>query len=352
MSRDAVGEAATEIKAATSTIIEPRTVSDAGLWETDLETGETMLDESLERMYGLEPGSFGGGYEDWIELVHPEDRSRVEEAWESAIEDDDPYHIVYRIVRDDGVVRWIDSRARVVTDETGEPVQMRGLNTDITDSQERVQQLQVLDRVLRHNLRNDMSVIVGHAERIAETARDPIAESAEEILQKSSQLLETARKQQTISKLLSTESQPGRVDLVPLVEEITGAVREDHPDATISLDLPAKAPVSVIDSFDAAIEEMIRNAIEHNDREAPEVEVDVAVDSEAVRLQVADNGPGIPEMDRRVVTGDQRIGPLQHASGLGLWLVSWVVRRSGGSIAFEENSLRGTVLTIEIRRND
>lgn len=351
MTREPVEKAAEEIIAAPNTIIESRTVSDAGLWETNLETGETVIDESLERMYGLDPGSFEGTYEDWAELVHPEDLPRVEDLWESTIENDGPYHVVFRIVRDDGVVRWIDSRARLVTDETGEPIKMQGLNTDITESQERVQQLQVLDRVLRHNLRNDMSVIVGHAEMIAETTSGAPAESAEKIVQMSDQLLEKASKQQTISDLLSTESKPVRVDLVSLVEEVTESVRTDHSAATITLKLPEEAPVSVVDSFDAAIEEVFRNAIVHSDRESPDVKVDIAVDSDVVRLKVADDGPGIPEMDQRIVTGDQEIGQLQHASGLGLWLISWIVRRSGGTITFEENDPRGTILTIEIRRS-
>lgn len=349
MTRDPVEKAAEEIIAAPITIIESRTMSDAGLWESDLETGETVIDESLERMYGLEPGSFGGTYEEWAEFVHPDDLPKVEEIWESAIEDGEPYQVVFRIVRDDGVIRWIDSRARLITDETGEPIKMQGLNTDITESQERVQQLQVLDRVLRHNLRNDMSVIMGHAEMIAESASGPTAESAAKIVQMSEQLLEKSRKQQTISDLLSTKSKPGHVDLVSLVEEVTGSVREDHPEATVTLKLPEEAPVSVVDSFDAAIEEVLVNAIVHSDRESPYVEVDVTVDNDMVRLQVADDGPGIPEMDRQIVTGEQEISQLQHASGLGLWLISWVARRSGGTITFEENDPRGTILTIEIR---
>lgn len=343
-------EAVQEIEAATSTIIEPRKVADAGLWETDLETMETVMDPSLERMYGHEPGEFGETYEDWVEHVHPEDRPKVEDAWERAVEGGDPYHIVYRIIRDDGAVRWIDSRARIITDEAGEPVQMWGLNTDITESQERVQQLQVLDRVLRHNLRNDMAVILGHVETIAEDAESPVADHAEAALAVAEELLDTARKQQTISRLISTDPQPRRVDLVPRVEGVIAKTREAYPEATIEDDLPPTLGVGVIDSFDEALAEVVRNAVVHNDLDAPTVVVALEPGDDAVRVRIADDGPGIPETERKVVTGETAISPLEHASGLGLWLVSWVVRRSGGTIRFEDREPRGTVFVIELPR--
>lgn len=105
MTREAVREAISEVQSAGQSIIQPRIVTDAGLWETDLETGETVLDPSLEQLYGFEPGSWDGDYDDWAAIVHPDDLPSVQEAWNRAIEDGEPYQIVYRIVRDDGVVK-------------------------------------------------------------------------------------------------------------------------------------------------------------------------------------------------------------------------------------------------------
>lgn len=346
MTRDALQEAVREIESAGDSIIQPRKVSDAGLWETDLETGLTEIDEALERMYGFEPGTWEGDYDDWAELVHPNDLPRVQEAWDAAIENGGPYQIVYRIIRQDGVVRWIDSRARLVTDEDGQPVAMRGLNTDITESQERIQALQVLDRVLRHNLRNNMTVIRGRADLIAEMGSEEVIEHVDEIRQQADELLEKAEKQRTIGDLLSTDFGVEQVDLVPLIDEIIASIREEHPQVEIHSDYPGQAIISAVDAVDTAIRELIENAVIHNDRDQPVVEVAVEKEHESVVIRIVDNGPGIPEVEQEIVTGQQEISPLQHASGLGLWLVSWVMERSGGMIQFDEGQPRGTIAQI------
>lgn len=348
MTQDAVQEAIKEVESAGDSIIQPRKVSDAGLWETDLETGKTEIDESLEQLYGFEPGEWEGDYDDWTELVHSDDLPRVQDAWDAAVENGEPYQIVFRIVRQDGVVRWIDSRARLVTDEDGQPIAMRGLNTDITESQERIQALQVLDRVLRHNLRNNMTVIRGRADLITEICSEAVMEHVEEIRQQADELLEIAEKQRTIGDLLSTETRVQKVDLVEVVNNISNSVQEKHPQAVISTELPERTTITAVDSIDTAIRELIQNAVIHNDRKEPTVRITVNDDGDSVDLRIADNGPGIPDVDREVVTGEQEISPLQHASGLGLWLVSWVVERSGGAIQFRDNTPRGTVVEIRL----
>jgi signal transduction histidine kinase len=55
-------------------------------------------------------------------------------------------------------------------------------------------------------------------------------------------------------------------------------------------------------------------------------------------------------MDRRVVLGKHEIDPLYHGSGLGLWLVSWIIRRSNGGLRFEDNEPRGSEVVITLRK--
>lgn len=349
MTRDAVRQAVQEVEAAADSLIQPRKVTDAGLWETDLDTGKTTMDPSLERLYGLEGASFDGDYEDWLELVHPEDREAVQAAWDQTLENGEPYQIAFRIQRPDGTIRWLDSRARLITDEDGEPSKMQGLNTDITESQERIQALQVLDRVLRHNLRNDMNVIEGHAEIIQETGSEAAAEHARKIQRVAEELRETAEKQRTIGALLTTDQRTERIDLVDTIETVASRARDTYPEARITLELPATAEMTAVDTIDAAIREIIENAIVHSDRERPTVAVALEQDEAVLTLEIADNGPGISPEERNIVTGEQEITPLQHASGLGLWLISWVIERSGGSIRFEQNQPRGTVLRAVFR---
>jgi signal transduction histidine kinase len=100
-----------------------------------------------------------------------------------------------------------------------------------------------------------------------------------------------------------------------------------------------------------AVYQVMENAVEHNDNAEPHVTVcaDYAGDREdMIRLQVADDGPGIPETERELIDEEREITQLRHASGLGLWLVDWVLGQSGGSVAFDANEPRGTVVTLSV----
>jgi signal transduction histidine kinase len=103
-----------------------------------------------------------------------------------------------------------------------------------------------------------------------------------------------------------------------------------------------------------AVGNLLNNAIEHNDAERPSVRVSVEPtdgDGRYVRIRVADNGPGIPEAEREVLREGTET-PLEHGSGLGLWIVYWIATMSGGDITFEENDGRGSVVTLALQSGD
>ncbi len=222
------------------------------------------------------------------------------------------------------------------------------IQTDITDHKERLQQLQVLDRVLRHNLRNEMNVIRGYAETIAVDA--PKSPYAEKIVDACDRLMDLVETERTVTGILSDEPQRDAVEVVSLLERMTESLATEFPEADIDCRLPDEATTTASTHLEKALSEVLRNAIVHSDRDPPEVTVTVTERAEDVELRIADTGPGIPEMDKQVVTGDRSIEPLYHGSGLGLWLVSLIVRRSNGTLAFDDNDPRGTVVSITLRK--
>ena len=227
--------------------------------------------------------------------------------------------------------------------------------TDITEHREREQRLGVLDRVLRHNMRNDMNVIIGHAEILAAELNDPtVEESADMITRKATEVIELADKARDVESILSDQQTVERVDVAPIVEKITDRYRVDYPNAEIEVDVSGPSQVYAIDAIDLAIENLLENAIVHNDGETPQVEVAISRkwdDRNWVEVQIADDGPGIPKQEREVLL-EGRESPLHHASRLGLWLVHWIVRRSAGELVFSENRPRGSVVTIRLQRGE
>lgn len=105
-----------------------------------------------------------------------------------------------------------------------------------------------------------------------------------------------------------------------LLERPVRTVRNAHPEATTTVDATA-AEVVAMPRMERAIEELLTNAVVHSDRSSPEIVVSVAVDDEGVRIEVADDGPRIPEMERRILFRGSKIESLFHWSGVGPWLV-------------------------------
>jgi len=103
-----------------------------GTWQWNLRTQEVEWSENLERIHGLPPGTFTGGFESYEREIHPDDRGRVFASIQRALRDNLPHDVEYRIVAPDGTVRWVHGRGRVERDESGEPTSMAGICMDIT----------------------------------------------------------------------------------------------------------------------------------------------------------------------------------------------------------------------------
>ena len=103
-----------------------------GTWEWRITEGRVIWSEALERMHGLEPGTFGGTFVDYKRDVHPDDLPRVFEAVSRTLAGE-AHRLEYRIVRPDGAVRWLDARGTLFRDADGLPHTLVGVCSDITE---------------------------------------------------------------------------------------------------------------------------------------------------------------------------------------------------------------------------
>jgi signal transduction histidine kinase len=220
----------------------------------------------------------------------------------------------------------------------------------VTERRRREQEVAVLNRVLRHDLRNDVAVIENYATLLE---RDPgnegsvarIADRAGEMRE----LVETVR--QVERHLDANEPTLSAVDIARVVDERTTALARAHPEATVETDVPSGTWVRATELIGSAVDNLVENAVEHNDADTPRVSVSVervTVDGDRyVDVTVADNGPPLADADRAVLVGEEPT--LEGASGLGLWLVNWIVAESGGTVRHELADPRGNVVTLRLR---
>ncbi|MEF8872926.1 MAG: PAS domain S-box protein [Haloarculaceae archaeon] len=225
------------------------------------------------------------------------------------------------------------------------------IQSDITERKEREQQLRVLDRVLRHNLNNALNVIQARAEVIESDAPPQFATDAVDIVKKTNELVALVDKERAVTRVLLSDAPRQRLDVTELIGRVVKGIQPDYPDATITSDLPEGVTAEGTTQLNRAVTELLENALVHSDNPSPEVTVSVAQETETVSIAVKDDGPGIPEMERKVLLGEEELEPLYHGSGLGLWLVYWIVRQSGGTLQFSDNDPSGSVVTIELQRD-
>ncbi|MEF8867719.1 MAG: ATP-binding protein [Haloarculaceae archaeon] len=216
--------------------------------------------------------------------------------------------------------------------------------------------LTVLNRVLRHDVRNDAHLIVGYADLMATDHADPespLEEYLEKVRRRATDAVERSEQARDIERILFDEGDSlTTVDLAGRTEDRVERLASSHPGADVAVSVEPSMRAEVHGLVDSALDNVLENAVEHSDREEPRVEVRVervVHDGEPyVRVAVGDDGPGIPETERRVLDRGAET-PLEHSAGLGLWLVSWTVQASGGFVEIADREPRGTDVRLYFR---
>jgi len=256
--------------------------------------------------------------------------------------------------RKDGSQITVHLWERPLFDGNGRFAGVVQLIAGVGDRIRREQQLTVLNRVLRHNLRNTVNVIGGHANLLATDLDDTsLRGQAETIAEQARTLEHWSEEAKGLNRILQHDAVRSPKQLSELVDQSVTRIRGIDPDAGITTDVPSDVWVYADASIGEALHMILENAIEHNDRPTPEVTVSVQRRNESglAEIAVADNGPGIPDLERKVLeNGDET--PLMHSSGIGLWGIYLIANRNGGKISITDNDPRGSVVSIVLPTAD
>jgi PAS domain S-box-containing protein len=236
-----------------------------------------------------------------------------------------------------------------VRDDAGHVENFVGFQTDITSRKIRERRLEVLNRVLSHNLKNKMNLIEGHVALLREVADvDDSLDSFGAIERAAVDLMDLADSVRRIDRVISTAESTGTsIVLNERIEQLVNVFSDRYPSTAFSVHLPDEAYEVAVGGLTTAIEVAVENAIVHNDDSSPTVDIRVETRNGTwVDVEIEDDGPGIPDQEVEVLEGGET--PLNHADRLGLWQIHWIVTKVGGTFSVRDAESGGTIVTLSV----
>lgn len=166
---------------------EAQRIASMGHWSLDIVSGQLQWSDEIYRIFGYETGAIEPSYSRFFACVHPDDIERVKASEQHAMAQNLPHSIDHRIVRPDGMVRWVHEEAQVVRDSAGRPVRLTGTVQDITRRMQSEQAVHTSEARLRTILDTAVDGIItidshGFIESINPAAQALFGYSADELV--------------------------------------------------------------------------------------------------------------------------------------------------------------------------
>lgn len=266
----------------------------------------------------------------------------------AAAADGTPQSFEWRLKRADGELRWVSVDLTPITIDGRSLVV--GEVTDITEYKHNDRRVRLFYRLLRHNLRNDLNVIMGFAARIQSVADTGAAVTAAgKIDTAANDLCRVAESVKQIESTITCERtawqhRPAAAVVSEGIEAFEPTDAADH----ITVDERTEMWIAVDDAFDHALTHAIENAIIHADCPEPAVRVvvDESPNTGRVEIRVEDEGPPIPRMEIEALDEHTETTATSHGSGVGLFVMKWCIESLGGELKIERRADdRGNVVS-------
>ncbi|MFD1588436.1 PAS domain S-box protein [Halorientalis brevis] len=332
-----------------------QTVAEIGSWEIDLRTETLRWTDQVYNIHGVDPDT-DVSIEDAIEFYHPQDQDTIRTAHERLTTEGEPYDLELRITRTDGETRWVRALGEPWYKD-GDLLGARGTFQDITDRKQRElsvkeqrNNLEVLDQMVRHDIRNDLQVITGYTEALKAHVDETQQEYIGRILSSVDTAVELTKAARDLAEvMLQTGEKQESLRLKPVLEAQLDEIRTANDDVALTVEGQIPDTHILADSMLSSVfRNLLKNAVQHNDKEVPEIVVSATEQSGTVVVHIADNGPGVPESRKDDIFGKGEMGLESEGTGIGLYLVKTLVENYGGEVWVEDNEPTGAVFTVEL----
>jgi PAS domain S-box-containing protein len=330
-----------------------------GVFDWDMVRNVNIWSEELERIYGIEPGSFQGDIEGWSKLVVPEDARRVSTMIEETIAQGLPeMSYEFRIVRPDGEARWLKGRGHFSYDDEGRAIRMIGTNIDITESKAAQDALQASNEALMranldleqfaysasHDLQEPLRMVSLYTQMIArryEAALDEEGRQYTRFVVEGVSRMESLIRDLLAYTRVTTDARnvvepvDGNVVLAEVLADLNGSVVEAGAEVHVC-DLPHLRVERV--HLKQLFQNLVSNAIRYRRPDLkPVIQIQSQTAGERYHLSVADNGIGIdPRYHEQIFGIFKRLQSQGNTgTGIGLAICQKIVERYRGRIWVE-----------------
>jgi PAS domain S-box-containing protein len=294
-------------------------------------------------MFGYEPGDFPPSFESWTSLIHPDEQDKVtSDLLKQIKERRSTFEIEYRARTKDGDERWIDARGKAIEwDEEGNVTRVIGINNDITGRRrteialrQANRQLSLLSGITRHDILNNVTVILGYLGIAEVKCTDPNLEMYLKRMEQATRAIQAQVEFTRIYHDLGT-NEPQWQRLEAILSEL-----ESPPQITLTTSLQG-VEVNADPMLEKALFNLLDNSIRHG-QQVTRIQVSSRQEGENLTIVWEDDGGGIPigEKDQIFIRGYGK------NTGLGLFLVREILSLTG--ITIRETGVEGEGVRFEM----
>ncbi|MEA3373517.1 MAG: DUF3365 domain-containing protein [Campylobacterota bacterium] len=345
-------------------------IANVGHWELDLQNNELHWSDEVYRIFGVDKAEFDLSYKAFIEMIHPDDRTMVDEAYQDSLESQEEYRVIHRIIHPDThEEKIVEERCEHYHDSEGKVIRSLGTIQDITERKRLEEQLHEKEEMMlaqsRHAAMGEMISMIAHQWRqpitvIAMGANNLLADveledvQPESVRQSAALMLEQTHHLSKTIDDFKNFFRPNKKTEMTLVNDvleenfsIVGKSLENH-NIAVEKEYNSVTPIPI---FSRELLQVFINILK-NAKEAliekeikePLISVATREDEEHVYISICDNGKGIDPAilakiyDPYFSTKDEKIG-----TGLGLYMSKTIVEKHLKGIIKAENREEGGI---------
>jgi PAS domain S-box-containing protein len=335
-----------------------RAAAGVAYWEFDYKTGRHRRWGDIVGVFGRNESEIANT-EQFLSIVHPDDREKVRNALAYAVQAHTEYDAEFRITTPEGNVRWLLGRGQPHYDDKGNPVSMVGVNMDVTARKLSEAALQQSERLvvtgrlaatIAHEINNPLSSVTDLVYLIAhEPTVTPAVQSYANLAQE-----ELNRIAQIVRNTLGLHRESGSPTTVNVADLLDSALALYEPqirNKKIRFEKRYNNDITVF-TQPGELRQVFANLVNNAIDALPEggcLRIRTKSEGSSVRVVVIDNGPGIPRERRANLFQPFFTTKGEKGTGLGLWVSRSLVEKNGGRIAvrsFTGAKVHGTAFSV------